>query len=286
MAPHRSGFAVNLWIKDTTSAHLTLVPRILRFRFEKMAVSFRRKIGSWLARYLNQQIKDYRPYSPSEISAVADILEPGDVLLVEGDTRVSTAVKYLTQSTWSHAAFYVGDIGKQNENGEACVLIEAELGEGVVASPLSRYDNFNVRVCRAIGLTQADRQSMVDRMVNSLGRQYDLKHIIDLARYLFPTPPVPIKFRRRLIAFGSGDPSRAICSSLVAETFQSIRYPILPRIEKQTTPSEHHYSVEEIYHIRHHSLFTPRDFDVSPFFEIIKPAVKQEFDYKTLKWDN
>ena len=30
-----------------------------------------------------------------------------------------------------------------------------------------------------------------------VGQQYDLKNVIDLARYLIPTPPVPLQWRRR-----------------------------------------------------------------------------------------
>jgi hypothetical protein len=37
-------------------------------------------------------------------------------------------------------------------------------------------------------------------------------------------------------------------------------------------------------HIRHHSLFVPRDFDVSPYFRIIKPTIETRFDFRTLKW--
>ena len=37
-------------------------------------------------------------------------------------------------------------------------------------------------------------------------------------------------------------------------------------------------------HIRHHSLFAPRDFDLSPYFEVIKPTVEHGFDYKTFTW--
>ena len=44
----------------------------------------------------------------------------------------------------------------------------------------------------------------------------DLKNVFDLARYLFPVPPVPSRLRRRLIALGSGDPTRAICSTVIA----------------------------------------------------------------------
>ncbi|WP_424947556.1 YiiX/YebB-like N1pC/P60 family cysteine hydrolase [Candidatus Spongiihabitans sp.] len=245
--------------------------------------ALRLKLGTRLARYLSQPIPNYQPFSTYEIPLLEKVMQPGDILLVDGNTRISTAIKYLTQSTWSHAAFYAGPAtNKFTESGEAAPLIEALLDEGVIASPLSKYRNFNIRICRPVGLSDADRETAVDFMVRSLGLQYDLKHIFDLLRYLCATPPVPVRFRRQLIALGSGEPSRAICSSLIAESFQSIHYPILPLIEKITKVSSYHYSVKEIYHIRHHSLFTPRDFDVSPFFKIIKPTIEHGFDYRSL----
>ena len=105
-------------------------------------------------------------------------------------------------------------------------------------------------------------------MIDSIGMEYDLKNIVDLARYLVPTPPVPTRWRRGMLALGSGDPTRVICSTRIAEAFQSIAYPILPRIECETL------------HIRHHSLFTPRDFDVSPYFRVIKPTIEKGFDFR------
>jgi hypothetical protein len=42
----------------------------------------------------------------------------------------------------------------------------------------------------------------------------------------------------------------------------------------------------EILHIRHHSLYTPRDFDISPYFEVVKPTIKSGFDYKKMRWAN
>jgi hypothetical protein len=51
----------------------------------------------------------YRPYGVVQSEDVLRaVLRPADVLLVEGNTRISTAIKHLTQSTWSHAALYVG----------------------------------------------------------------------------------------------------------------------------------------------------------------------------------
>ena len=157
----------------------------------------RRAIGQAMADYLTKTIKCYSSFSSHESPHLADYLQPGDILLVEGDTRISNIIKYLTQSTWSHAAFYAGDnTAVYTNDGEPCPLIEAELGKGVIASPLSRYRSLNTRICRPVGLSEGDRKLLVHRMVSALGMDYDLKHIFDLARYLFPTPPIPARFRR------------------------------------------------------------------------------------------
>ena len=37
-------------------------------------------------------------------------------------------------------------------------------------------------------------------------------------------------------------------------------------------------------HIRTRGLYTPRDFDVSPYFEIVKPTIAAGFDYRTVQW--
>jgi hypothetical protein len=250
------------------------------------------RIGAFLARRLAAPSSGYQPYTPSDPETLLRILQPGDILLVEGDQKISAAIKYLTQSTWSHAAFFAGDLphlgaeDKSKPKLERRQLIEVNLGEGCVAVPLSKYRTYNTRICRPIGLTPDDRERLVAFMVKRLGTKYDLKHIFDLMRYFLPTPPVPVRFRRRMIAFGSGDPTRAICSTLIAQAFHSIRYPILPTIElvRGQSCATSDYSRQEILHIRHHSLFTPRDFDLSPYFEVIKPTIAYGFDYRRLRW--
>ncbi|MBB4066417.1 hypothetical protein GGR23_003632 [Gellertiella hungarica] len=212
---------------------------------------------------------------------------------MEGNAKVSTAIKYLTQSTWSHAAMFVGAHMPLTEEQRALPvperpqLVEVNLGEGCVSAPLGKYATYNTRICRPVGLTAEDREAVVRFMVSRLGLRYDLKNIFDMLRYFLPTPPVPVRWRRRMIAFGSGDPTRAICSTLIAQAFESIRYPILPDIEP--TPGHaravSRFSRDEILHIRHHSLFTPRDFDLSPYFRVVKPTLEYGFDYKRLTWE-
>ena len=246
------------------------------------------RLGRFLARRLHSANPGYEPYTPSDPETLSRTLQPGDILLVEGNQKVSAAIKYLTQSTWSHAALYVGTALKPEDggSGEYPQLVEVNLGEGCVAVPLSKYARFNTRICRPVGLTPEDRATVVAYMVERLGVRYDMKNIFDMLRYFFPTPPVPVRWRRRMIAFGSGDPTRAICSSMIAQAFQSVHYPILPEVTRapgrQRADSD--YSRREILHIRHHSLFAPRDFDLSPYFKVVKPTLEYGFDYKRIEW--
>jgi len=244
-----------------------------------------RGVGRCLARYINRPVRSYKSFSVTDPATLAEVIRPGDVLLVEGDRRVSAAIKYLTQSTWSHAALYVGGaLGEIEDPVNTPTLVEADIEKGVIGVPLAGYAGFNTRICRPVKLTDADRATVINYVTSRRGQQYDLKNIIDLARYLLPTPPVPGSMRRRMIALGSGDPTRAICSSLIAQAFQSVRYPILPHIETLSEPMRRATNTQQILHIRHHSLFAPSDFDISPYFQIIKPTIEKSFDYRELVW--
>ncbi|AEP31632.1 YiiX/YebB-like N1pC/P60 family cysteine hydrolase [Brumicola nitratireducens] len=269
-------------------------------------------IGDGLARFLSKPTAYYKTFSVFSQDQLQANLRPGDLLLVEGDSRISSAIKYLTQSTWSHVCIYIG------EQPGLQPILEADLIEGVITVPLNKYDGFNLRICRPVGLTKEDTVKLLSFLIERLGHQYDTKNIFDLMRYLLPTPPIPQRFRRRMLAFGSGDPTKAICSTLIAQAFQSIRYPILPMqkdeydalmqtnpaadtglsaescVIKQENDAEKplvtnqaksvHLSDELLLAKRHFSHFTPRDFDLSPYFEVIKPTLTSGFDYRAIQW--
>ena len=187
-------------------------------------------VGRLLAHYLEKPAQGYEPFTPSDPETLRATLMPGDVLLVEGSNHISGVIKYLTQSTWSHAALYVGPIGdRETAEGEPLVLVEANIGQGVVAAPLSKYARYHTRICRPTGLTADDRARVCAYAAERIGFDYDLKNIIDLMRYLFPLP-VPQRWRRRMMALGSGHPTRIICSALIAQAFENVRYPILPKV--------------------------------------------------------
>ena len=237
-------------------------------------------VGRLIARYLQKPVHGYEPFTPSDPAALRQSLQSGDVLLVEGNNHIAGVIKYLTQSTWSHSALYVGPLpGRAAADGEPHVLIEANVGEGVVSAPLSKYLRFHTRICRPVGLTETDCAVVCAYAAERIGFAYDLKNIIDLLRYLLPLP-MPQRWRRRLIALGSGDPSRLICSALIADAFSAVRYPILPKI----TLAGSQQAVEQILEIRHSSLYCPRDFDISPYFNVVKPTIRQGFNYKALQW--
>lgn len=189
-------------------------------------------LGQRLSSYLSQRLKSHEPTVAMDLARYAACLRAADVLLVEGDTRLSVAIKYLTQSTWSHAALYVGpEAGLHNDAGEPLVFIEADVAAGVRALGMDAYRGLHCRICRPVGLTGVERRQVVDYARSRLGHRYDLKNVIDLARFLFPTPPVPVGWRRRMLNLGSGDPTRAICSTLIAQCFDAVKYPILPQVE-------------------------------------------------------
>lgn len=248
------------------------------------------KIAEWLglrlSRYLSQPIHVDGTSAPTDPAKLMDCSQPGDVLLVEGQTRVSVAIKYLTQSTWSHAALYVGGAtGLVDGRGLPRCFLEADIRDGVRAVSVAEFEGLHCRLCRPVGLSADDIEAVIGFVLSRLGDQYDMKNVVDLARYLLPTPPVPVRWRRRMLSLGSGDPTRAICSTLIAQAFQSVRYPILPLIE--SVPSKDpmcHGCVDEILRVRHHSLFVPRDFDVSPYFDVIKPTLVAGFNHRSLAW--
>jgi hypothetical protein len=239
-----------------------------------------------LARFLTKPTHAHSiPYTV-DAAALMRTLSPGDVLLVEGFSRVSTAIKYLTQSTWSHAAIFVGDVfGKADPAGHPLCVIEVDVVEGVRAVSLESFHGLHCRICRPVGLGIGDSGKLTDFLTARIGYRYDLKNVFDLCRYLIPTPPVFSSWRRRMIALGSGFPTRAICSTLIALAFESIRYPILPVITNEAAPTiDCPDCLAEMLHVRHHSLYVPRDFDVSPYFEVVKPTLSAGFDFHSLRW--
>jgi hypothetical protein len=248
------------------------------------------KVSKWLL---------YEPPSPPsplcDFEKIRFELRIADVILAEGRNKASRIIKHITQSTWSHAALYIGrlyDIDDANLRThirkyykgppEEQLIIESVMGEGTIITPLSEYKGHHVRICRPRGLPREDAQKVIAFAVNHLGMRYSLRHIFDLARFLFPWSILPRRWRSSLFTHNALKPTEEICSLLIARAFLSVRFPITPEIRED---SEHVTLVS-----RDPRLFTPKDFDYSPFFDIIKyPMPTPVIDFicpsETLKAD-
>jgi hypothetical protein len=245
-----------------------------------MLEGIRARTGRALAGYLSRPIDRGRNPSTSMPTQLATTIRKGDVLLVDGNSRFSVAIRYLTQSTWSHAALCVGE----QTDTDTPQLLEADVIKGVQVVPLAKYAEFHTRICRPVGLSPQEIEAVLSFANGQMGHQYDMKNVFDLVRYLVRTPPLPDRLKRRALALGSGDPTRAICSTLIAQAYQSVHYPILPQIVLDDDTSSAQRKRRELLQIRHYSLFAPRDFDVSPYFRIVKPTIETGFDPHQVAW--
>lgn len=272
-------------------------------------------IRSWLTRrladFLTQPLPRYTRHTWNDFEALKRTIRKGDVLLVDGDSRVSIVIKYLTQSSWSHSALYIGDellrrggaAGEQVRaefGDEASFLLVEALPQGVKASPLSKYIDYNIRLVRPHRLRPEHLKVILEEAIASLGWQYDLQNILDLCRYLLPVSLVPQRFRSTALHFGSGTPTEVICSSLLGRLFHGVGFPILPRVDFPDgfeAPAPRRNLIRRLlghesrrytglFRMRHPTLMTPRDFDLSPYFEVIKFNVVAQggFDYQRIHW--
>jgi hypothetical protein len=115
-------------------------------------------------------------YVPRQGFAI-EMVMPADILLVEGTSHISTAIKYLTQSTWSHSALYVGEYGRELLPQPGHCFVEADLLGGVRSVGIDTFTGFHTRICRPVGLSEADRRSITDFAIGRIGHRYDLKNV-------------------------------------------------------------------------------------------------------------
>ena len=140
-----------------------------------------RALSEWFVRLLTRRRRRYQRFVYNEPAKLKATIRPGDVLLVDGDQRVSQAIKYLTMSSWSHSAIYVGDallardaatradVQKRFGREARHLVVEALVDKGVVVSPLVKYIDLNIRICRPVGLTPADLAIVLDHVIARIG---------------------------------------------------------------------------------------------------------------------
>lgn len=254
-----------------------------------------------IMRRLETPAKSYRQRIYNNLDNLYKHIRKGDVVLVEGRTQMSRMIKLFSQSHWSHNAMYVGDelVKKGHPLREIYLkkfgpdanhlVIEAFAGKGVVASPLRKYIDHNIRITRPLGIGTVDLRVVIERVISKLGKQYDSKNIIYIALLLLPSWLIPFKKRRASECIGNCNDYQVICSGMVAEAFHSVGYPIVPDLNPVTNgklSKKNPYGAALV--MRHYSQVLPRDFDLSPNFDIIKFNIiaEKNFNYKSLLWND
>jgi hypothetical protein len=227
--------------------------------------------------------------SLSDFDRLRHVLHPCDVLLIEGRSRISRYIRRLTGSPWSHAALYVGHIQDVEDPElkrrlvEYCpdilddqLIIESVLGLGTIVSSIKKYSHYHIRIARPGGVSHQDAQRVIAHAIERLGSDYDVSNILELATFFMPWWLLGLFVQHHPIGVLPSNTNKEICSSMIAEAFQSIHFPILPLINAQE-------SGEPVFTPTHPRLFAPCDFDFSPFFEIVKyPIVGMTYGH--LPW--
>ncbi len=221
-------------------------------------------------------------------------LRPGDVVLVEGRSNVSGIIKTITSSIWSHSILYLGrlhdiddeDVRKRIQKYYSCapdeqLIAESLLGQGTIVSPLHQYSDEHLRICRPRGLTRSDAQRVINYAVYQLGTDYNVRQLMDLARFLVPYWWIPKRWQSSLFEHNAGRPTKTVCSAMMAEAFASVQFPIRPLLHQNEDGEVKMFQ-------RNTKLITPSDFDHSPYFDVIKYPLL-DFDdlavYRKLPWD-
>lgn len=255
------------------------------------------KLSNWISEVFIHWLTSDRPYEGApmcDFERICYEVRPCDVLLIEGRSRVSDIIRGITQSSWSHAALYIGRIHDVEDpkirnlllthykgSPDTQLLIEGIMGKGTIISKLSTYEKDHIRLCRPKGLSRRDAQQVMSFAIHKLGTEYDVRQAVDLARFLLPWSIMPRNFRSKLFEHHAGESVKTVCSSMIAEAFASVEFPILPLV-KHTADQ----GIELI--ARNPKLYSPRDFDYSPYFDIIKYPYVEFADYamyRKLPWN-
>ena len=221
-------------------------------------------------------------------------LRPGDVLLVEARSNVAEIIKSITQSVWTHSFFYIGRLHDIDDpmlrdhiqkyrhcSPDEQLIVEGVLGKGIIVSSIEFYEGEHLRICRPRGITRTDSQAVLEYAIKELGTDYNVRQIMDLARFMIPYWFLPRRWRSSLFEHNAGKPTKTVCSTMMAEAFAKVRFPIIPVV--------HQDEKGKLKIIRSNTkLITPRDFDHSPYFDVIKYPIL-DFDelgiYRKLPWD-
>lgn len=202
--------------------------------------------------------------------------KPGDVLLIEGRSSVDGTIKKLTQSHWSHGALYIGRLIDIDDmalrelvrshidcDTDTPLIVHSVLGQGTIIEPLQELEREHIRLCRPKGLAKGDVQQVIRYMLSQVATDREEYHFMDIMRFFFPWSLVPQRWRMPLLRYNYGKHVELVSCSVIANAFGFVQFPIMPLVK--TTRNGGTQLLR-----RKPRLCMPVDFDVSPYFEIVK----------------
>jgi hypothetical protein len=255
-------------------------------------------LRKFILKKLEKPRRYYEQRAYKNLGKLYGVIRPGDVVLVEGRSEMSRLIKLFSGSHWSHVAMYVGktlinldrkdrDSYLEKYGKEANhLLVEASSGEGGIAAPLGKYKDYNIRLCRPYGILESDLRHVIKQVICRLGMHYDDQNVVAIALMVLQTLWRPQSKQMFRACLGNSNDFQVICTGMIAQAFQGVGYPIMPSLlpqsPKDSFDENNPYGGGVV--MRHYTQIAPKDFDLSPNFEVIKYNLigTTTFDYKSL----
>lgn len=224
----------------------------------------------------------------SDSDQISQTLQPGDIILVDGHSRLDEAIKTITSSRWSKAVLYLGRLHDINDpalratlsdylpcSPDTQLILDAQLDRGVHLDALSTLATEHLRICRPRTLSDADAQVVIRHAVSQLGLG-SRRSWFAIMTILLPWGLLPRRWRCGVFSALAGSLLRQVVGTPVGEAFAFIQFPVLPlvkRIEDQTS---------RLY-TRHPGIYFAADFDHSPYLDIIKYPFVDQIDHPRVR---
>ena len=216
----------------------------------------------------------------SDFNKVSQIVRPGDVLLLDGRSRLDHRLRAINPSRWSQTMLYLGrlhDITDPALRATLCdyypaqadtqLLIGTRLDQGLVLMPLSSLENEHLRICRPSGLGDGEIAEVIRYAISRLNVSQGSPWGAILLM-LFPWALLPRRIRPAAFIRFAGRRLRNLTGGMVGEAFAFVQFPVMPLVKQPDNGRLLR---------RHPRTHLAADFDHSPYFEIIKyPFVDQQ----------
>jgi hypothetical protein len=184
----------------------------------------RSRVLGALALYLAQPLVPCVASGIADPHSLAGRLDPGDVLLIHGNTRAAAIVERVTRSTWSHVSIYVGPL---DDSPDPRCVVEADFLEGVRPIRLSEIKAQEICVLRPTCLPAADRRKVADWVIARIGCGYDLAHAARLLGRALWRRPLMARRVHKAPRITASSARRFICCSLLTHAFAWAGCPIV-----------------------------------------------------------